>query len=463
MLKKYLVTTLRRILGIRRPVPTLDVRSKRHPIMELSAHDVFDALASAQGGHTSKLFGIAAQVIADNSHAQTEFGKRKLAVLGGEPTISPRDAKNPQDVAAAKFCEAWAEDSPDFLNALIALMDGVLYPEAILAYWFEAGGQDHRYTLRLEQVDPELFDYSTGKLMISETDDLGNQTGTLLEVSPDLYIRHCGHLLSPKTQPANWGGPIRSILGWHLYATTSPEWWSQFLERLGAPFLVATADPADEASKYNLEAAFAQATRLFGIVASEGTDIKMLSANSQGTGDAHLILHDKCCREISKLIQGQTSGADVQKTGGLNGSTDLHEQVRNDLRQWDEKCLAKTVRLYIFKPLLEANGITGAVPNIRWSPDPDETDTLLKTLDTLPKAGLELDDTGVEQTRERLSLGIRRASAPPPPDPSAPGMALSAETQSLLDMNQLNTFDSDAFLSLLQRAANAALTNKPLD
>jgi phage gp29-like protein len=390
-------------------------------ITGLTADDVADAVIAAESGDATSLLALYDQVVIENSHLQTELSKRKLAVLGDPLTVTSR-SESPEDEAAKEFVEAWTDDSPDWLNACISLMDSVVYPVALNQIWFEPGGASRRYTARLAKVDSELLDFRTGELCVFDTVN-GVKQGTSHKVTPEAYVVHRGHLL---TLPDSWGGPMRSLLGWHLLSHTTPEWWGRFLERLGAPFMVATISSGDDGDREKVEQAFSQALRLFGIVVSEGTKVEMLQANSAQTGEAHEKLHDKCCREISKLINGQTSSSDVQKSGGLNQSGDAHETVRSEFRDWDATRLADTLTKQVIVPLLRINGLTGRPPKLTLGViDVKQAELSAALISALPAAGLELTDDGVAAFSERIGLPLQRIAARPSTEVPRP---FSAET-----------------------------------
>lgn len=408
--RDLLQKTLRRLLPTRSR-GNLSPIYKTPSFSPWGADDVFDAVTMAEAGDTSRLFPMYDQVVMENSHLQTEFTKRKLAVLGDVFSIQPA-SKEAADVAAAEWVKSWHDECPDWLTAMIALLDSTIYPVSVVQKWFEPGTHGRRYDLRMRRVDPELFDFRMGGFRIFDTMD-GVRQGTSHGITCGEYIVHRGHLL---TSPDCWGGPMRSLLGWHLLANASPEWWGRFLERLGAPFLVGEVSAGDDGERAKVEQAFSQALRLFGIVVSSGTRIQMLQSQAASTGDAHEKLHDKCCREISKLILGQTSSADVQKTGSLGNSNQAHLQVKGEFRDWDSVRLCDTINRQILVPFMRLNGISGRPPDISFGvPDVKEAELSAALISALPAAGLELTDEGVKAFSDRIGLPLQRA---PKTDPS---------------------------------------------
>lgn len=387
---------------------------KTNTIPGLTADDVYDAIQLAEAGDTTRLMPLYDQMVNENSHLQTEFTKRKLSVLGDRLSVLPA-TEDPADVAAAKWVEQALGDCPSLLDAEIALMDSTLYPVSVCQMWHVPGTNGRRYDVCLSRVDPELFDFSKGDFRIWDTAN-GMKMGSSHPVAEGDYVVHRGHLL---TSPDCYGGPMRSLMGWHLLANATPEWWGRFLERLGAPFLVGHISNDDDGERDKVEAAFSQALRLFGIVVSEGTRIEMLQAQSSQTGEAHQMLHDKSCREISKLIIGQTSSSDVQSTGSLGNSNEAHSQVRSDYRDWDDFRLCETLLRQVVIPLMRINGVLGRPPLIQHgAPDSKEADLSADILRSLSTAGLELTDDGVGLLSKRIGLPLQRKQDAAPERPA---------------------------------------------
>lgn len=382
----------------------------------LTADDVFDAISTAETGDTTRLMALYEQIIVENSHLQSEFGKRKLAVLGDKISVMPA-TKDPADAAAAKFVETWIDQNEDWLDALIALLDSTIYPVAVVQKWFTPGTNGRRYDLRMKRVDPELFDFSKGDFRIYDTEG-GHRQGTSCEINRTDYVVHRGHLL---TSPDSYGGPLRSLLGWHLIANASPQWWGRFLERLGAPFLVGHVGSGDDTERDKVEAAFSAAQRLFGLVVSEGTRIEMIQSQAGQSGAAHQSILEAANREISKLIIGQTSSADVQSTGSLGSSSAAHQQVRSDYRDWDDRRLCDTITRQIVIPLLQVNGVPGRPPTIAHGvADVEQAELSAALIQTLPTAGLRLTDAGVTAFSERIGLPLERDPRAVAPEIRAP-------------------------------------------
>jgi phage gp29-like protein len=209
---------------------------------------------------------------------------------------------------------------------------------------------------------------------------------------------------------------MRSILFWWLLASMDREWWARYLDRYGSPFLVGTYDRGDNESRSVLERAFSYATRIGGLVVSDGTKVEIKESAAGNNGDAYARFIQLCNDEMSKLIVGQTLSASPSPTGELGGGTArLQESVRQDIRKFDARLLLQTLRLQLFRQYLDVNGFTGEVPLCTYGADSaDELRATMSVVKEAYAAGLELEDAGVAQLNAKSGLSFRRRVSGPP-------------------------------------------------
>ncbi len=377
---------------------------------------VHQIIESAENGDTTDLFSLYRDIILSDAHIQTEFSKRKLAVLGDPLSVIPCDKTDANDKAAAVAVDEMLGEVPYFLRACAHLLDSTIYPVAVAEKVFIPSVRPGiRYDLaELVHVPHRLLDFTDGTLKLWRTNELGMRTNERTEADPARYITHRGHLL---TFPDNWGGPMRSIVFWWLLSVMDRDWWARALERFGSPFIVARYDQADDKTRSKLEIALSMATRLFGVVVSKETEIELKEASSSQSGDAFDKFHTVCQREKSKLILGQTLSSEAQGTGLGSGVAKGQSDVRNDIRQFDATSLGQTLRDQLIKQWLQINGIPGRAPKIIWASESVEVNGQL--LSSLSAAGLEITDSGIRVLSERLGFELRRSNRPALPLTSA--------------------------------------------
>lgn len=413
----------------------------------LTVDRLHDILRQAEGGDTRQLFALYRDVLLSDPHVQTEFAKRKLAVLGETQSIVARRKKDATDDAAAAWLNDYMDEVKGWILSCSHLLDSVLWPVSLLEKVYAPTAQGGYRLARLIPVPDQLLDYSQGHLRVRDTDDAGNILGTSHEPTPLSYIIHRGHLL---TTADNWGGPMRSILFWWLLGNMDRDWWARFLDRYGAPFLVGRYEPADNDSRSVLERAFSLATKLGGLVVTKNTTVELQQASTQSAGEAFEKFHTISRREISKLILGQTLSAEAQSTGLGSGVSKEQGNVRNDFKQLDARLLAETIEDQLFSQILEINGVPGRVPRIVWGGESaDEAKAAGDLLANLSQAGLEPDDQALATLTERFGFGIQRSARPALP--TLPLSALAASVPRLL-------LDAEAATDATARAGAASLS-----
>ncbi len=368
-------------------------------------HAIFN---EAQTGNVRDLFTLYRDIIVADNHIQTEFSKRKLAVLGDVLTSLPADKTQPLDGANAAAQDAAIKATPGFMDACIHLLDSCLWPVAIVEKIYAPTPTGYRIA-KLVPVPYELLDYSFGYLRIWDTDPAtGLQGGTAQVPDPARYIIHRGHLLSA-TLPDNWGGPMRSLVFWWLLGAMDRDWWSRFLDRYGSPFVVGKYEQGDDVSRSILQRAFSYATKLGGLVVSKETEVELIQTAAGNSGEAYAKFLEICQDEKSKLICGQTSSHAT--SGGLgSGVSNQQEGVRQDYRQWDAVRLATTLRDQLFTQYFQINNLPGGVPTLSWGGESSKEQLSTGTLlESLAHSGVGLTDAGIAALGQRLGLLLQRA------------------------------------------------------
>jgi len=391
----------------------------------LDVDAIHGILREAEAGHCARLFALYRDVIAGYTHLQSEFAKRKLAVIADPLTLISADPDNATLVKHDKEVETHLVDLPGWVKFLSHSLDSTLYPvsisERIYSYsdrpgWrFEISG--------LEMIPADHLAWPYGELSLRETDASGNFTGQHIAINSARHVIHRGHLLT--SVPDWWGGPMRAVLFWWFFATCDRDWWARFLDRFGSPFLEGRYDSSDERGRYELESAFSAATKLFGIVVSNDARVAMHQANTSQGGDAFEKFAQFANREVSKLVVGQTSSAEIQQAG-LNGGGQgkLQGDVRDDIRRFDAYLLAHAIKTQILIPLWRLNGWLTPIPTVAFgSVDAEETEITADLLVALKNSGIALTDDGLSTVSKRLGLSLRFDN---PSSLPTPGWPLSA-------------------------------------
>lgn len=418
-LKQMVRAWVRGVMSESVPTKMATVIDTRHEppamIQNMDASRVMSVLISAESGYTRDLFALYRDIVVADSHLQAEFNKRKLAVLGDTLIFLPFDKTQKDDVETCDTVRSEIDNLKGRINACGHLLDATLYPVSVLEKVFRPVPTGYTVSA-LVPVPHHMLDYGAGHMQIFDVDQTTGQVlSTKHDPDPARYIVHRGHLL---TAPDNWGGPMRSIIFWWLLSAMSREWWAKFLERYGTPFLVGKFERGDEKSQSILERAFSAATRLGGLVITKETEVEIKQAAAADSGQAYAAFIGICQREKSKLVLGQTLSSEAQPTGLGAGTSDMQENVRQDIRAFDAKSLSSTLRDQLIVQLCAINSLRGRPPRLSWGfESSDDIKAAFATLGNLDKVGLELTDQGVASFSERSGFDVRRKTTMPAPVP----------------------------------------------
>ena len=375
-------------------------------LRNLTPSRILDITAQAEAGDTRELFALYRDMIATDTQIQSDFVKRKAAVLGDAMNLTPFDKKLDADIKAKELCWNLLE-KPFFTSAISHLLNATLYPVSLLEKVYGPGDDSPFDLLNLIPVPYQLLDLSKGTVKIFDVDDSGRVLNTSHDAEPARYILHRGHVMPT---PDNWGGPARALLFWWLLRSMSREWWAQFLEKYGHPFLKGKYATKDDRAV--LERAFRLAQKLGGIVVSAKTETEIVQA-ANTSGDHYKSFIECCNLEISKLIVGQTLSSTPAATGLGSGVAELQGQVRGDLRRMDIQLLSNTLRGQLFAPFCAVNNYPGSAPLLLFGTQTAEQAlSFIATVKELAAAGYEPDDDGEQLLAERVGFGIRRRGAP---------------------------------------------------
>lgn len=406
----------------------------------LSVPVLASIIEEAKSGNTERLFTLYGEIISSHAHTQSAWNQRKLAVLNKALTALPADEANPADVRAAQICNRHLCSSPGWSTILLnSLLDGHLYPVSVVNWcvrpapansglrWIPGTLEDDAPAWL--PVQARLLDYQTGQLRIFDCDPVhGHRLTSTQQPEGRGWIVHRGHLLT--TLPDTYGGPLRAVLFWYLFAVMDRDWWVQFLARFGAPFLVGKYEDGRDTDRRLLQSAFSAATRLFGLVITKDTDVQVQSVSTNSHGEAFEKLQTFANGEISKLILGQTMTATAQ-AGGLGGAqAQVQESTRADIEAWDITALAETINNQLFAPFLELNGIPGRAVLQLPTATGDDLQNQAAFLKAAAESGLQPTDEGIKTLSKTSGIPLERRAALPAP--IAPASPFSLEALSIL-------------------------------
>jgi hypothetical protein len=318
------------------------------------------AIAAAQSGDITPLLGLYRDMESADNVIQSAISTRKLAVMARGFSVVAADNSGDAGERVADEVKAMLDRSQSFVDACTWLLHGCVWPCSVVNIRWVPGSSGFSHP-EFRLVPLELFDYRQRSLRIRDVAEDGVPLSTTHTPDEGRYIVHRGHMLMA---PDTWGGPLRALVFWYLFSTQDREWWARFLERFGSPFLVGRYDKGDDESRLNLVNAFSEATRLFGIVATNETQVELKeSASTSNSSTAFKDFHEVAKNEKLLLILGQTLSGNAENTGLGSGVAGLQGKVRDDVKLWDAFKLANTIKTAVVVPWMRANNIKGPAPS----------------------------------------------------------------------------------------------------
>lgn len=394
-----------------RPLNALQYRPTQNHNLDVDF--VNAAIMAAQSGDMTPLLAIYRDIEAADTTIQGAIMTRKLAVLARGYTVVAAPNSGEAGERVADQVKGMLDRANTFTDACTWLLHGAIWPVSVVERRWVAGGQYVSHP-EFRIVPLELYDYRKRELMIRDVSENGTLLSTIHSPADPRYIVHRGHMMMA---PDTWGGPMRALLFWFLFSTQDREWWARYLERYGAPFMVGYFDKNDDESRLNLEAAFSEATRLFGVVATRETQIEIKEAGSQSSASQAFQMFHECAKtEKLLLILGQTLSAKSEALGMGGGAAGLQGAVREDVRLWDAFKLGNTIKADVIKPWMDLNNIQGPVPDIVFGGfSPEQLGTMAVFLKSANDAGLQISDDDLPTVSRMVGVTLERKAAPTPP------------------------------------------------
>jgi phage gp29-like protein len=258
-----------------------------------------------------------------------------------------------------------------------------------------------------------------GVLKIKSLDANGMLTGQTELPTPIRYITHRGHL--NRSFPDTWGGPLRAVVFWWYFGNWARQACAKHLEKTNAPKWIATAPKSDfQAARRELQRAFARGVNTDALIIPEDARVEAISTLKGDSVQAFIDFMQLCQKQILKVVAGQTSTVEAQPMGLGSSQSKVQADALDTIGDFDGALLSETLSEQLFRPILELNGWPGPIPGVTWGEDEEAATLKADQLESLDRAGLEVDDAGLPVLSEMFGLPLRRKSTP--------ALALSAFT-----------------------------------
>ena len=395
-----------------------------------------------------------------DAHLYAEMGKRRMALLSLDWSITPPRNASVAEKAHAEWLTEVLTDAVDPIeDVILALMDGVGHGFAAVELEWRQEGRE--WLPSFFPRPQEWFRLGADRREIRLADASADGARLL----PFGWVFHTHG--KAKTGYLGRLGLHRALSWPFIYKAYAVGDFAEFLETFGLPLIL---------GKYFAGASAEEKASLLRAVAALGHDARAImpqdmqleivkiagGGGSGGGGTPHLSMIDWAERSESKVILGQTMSAESKASGIGSGNADLHREVRHDILLADAREIAGTLTRDLLYPLIALNRgqIDGLARCPRFVFDTGEAEDIKLFAEALPElvgVGLQIP---VEWAHEKLRIPrpakgeevLRVASPPGVLDPALrpdPGKATLAALSA-----QREAAGEDAFDELAERMAD---------
>lgn len=380
----------------RQAVPALgSIRSIQsgHPADGLTPTRLAAILREAETGDATAYLELAEQMEEKDLHYAAVLGVRKRAIRSLEVQVDPGD----DTTEAGELAEMTrtALMSAAVRTSLIDMMDALGKAYSVCEILWERDGAKNLRIAGMEHVDPRWFEFDRDNgNYIYLRDNAGPQP-----LRPDSYVVH---MAKAKSGLPIRGGLARLAAWAYLFKNFTIKDWSIFLEAYGHPLRLGKYGPS--ASKED-RLTLLRAARQIGVdmaaIIPKDMDLEVIAASISGAEKLYEGNARYWDEQLSKGVLGQVATTDAIAGGHAVGN--IHERVRDDIRDADAEQLAATLQRDVAGALARLNfGRPVALPHISFPP-PETVDPklMIELMERGPAAGLKIS---VAQVREVFAL-----------------------------------------------------------
>lgn len=366
-----------------------------------------------------------------DAHLLCEVNKRKLALLNLDWDILPPPNASAAEQAAAEWLKETLTDAVDPIEDLIlALMEGPGHGFAAVELEWRQEGKERLPAFHPRPQEWFRLDRTRRSLRLIDDSPDGAEPwafGWVLHTHGKAKTGYLGRM-----------GLYRAVVWPFLYKAYAVGDLAEFLETYGLPIIVgkyfsgASAD--EKASLMRAVTALGHDARA---IMPQDMELEIQKITGSGDGVPHLSMTDWADRAQSKAVLGQVLSAEAKATGLGSGLSDLHGEVRRDIRNADARQIAGTLTRDLAYPMIAVN--RGGVDSLRRCPrfvfDTGEAEDIGVFSEALPKLSGVMR-IPLEWAHEKLRIPIAKEDEPllgstPTPENNKPAEKIAVATAAL--------------------------------
>ncbi len=331
-------------------VPRAEDAQRDYPSSGLTPSRLIAILREADDGSLSSAMQLYEEMEEKDPHLYSVANTRRLAVTNAPwQVLSAADVYDGVDRAAADeaadYCRRTLAQLEPFERALrhlsLAVGRNIAVAELV---WDVQGGE-----LALVDIVPVAFERLVlddfGGVRVLTSDE--PRDGAALP--PNKFVVHAPHAASGYPQR---GGLLRVSAMTYLAKNLTLKDWLIFSEIFGMPVRIArydnSATPEEKRELLQmLETLGSNAAGVF----SRAVELQFVEAGRGTAGPPYVDLVNFLNREMSKAWLGQTLTTETTGAAGTLTASEVHDRVRQDIREDDVRNEAATIRRDILTPL----------------------------------------------------------------------------------------------------------------
>ncbi|MGF1775890.1 DUF935 domain-containing protein [Vibrio nomapromontoriensis] len=320
-----------------------------HPSNGLTPSKLANLLKEAEQGNLVAQCELAEDMEEKDAHIQSELGKRRMALQGVEWSIKPPRNASAQEQQDTEMIQELLEDATWLDDAIFDLSDATLksFAHLELEWGFE---ENTHYLADVYYRDPSWFQTNPDNRSELRLRD-GSHNGA--ELQPFGWVQHTA---KAKSGYIDRRGLVR-VLAWpFLFKNYSVRDLAEFLEIYGLPIRLGKyPEGATQNEKMTLMRAVMGIGHNAGGIIPKGMDIDFQNA-ANGQSDPFIAMMEWCEKSQSKAILGGTLTSQADGKTSTNALGNVHNEVREEIRDFDLKRLAATLTRDVVYPLYTLNG-----------------------------------------------------------------------------------------------------------
>ncbi|ATG74431.1 hypothetical protein AN401_11675 [Zobellella denitrificans] len=424
-----------------------------HPSSGLTPPRLAEVMRAAEQGDLIRQCELAEDMEEKDGHIQSELGKRRLALQGVEWRIKPPPGASAQEQHDAEQIEALLRSATWLDDAIFDASDAILKGFACLELRWDYAEGEH-YIDGADWRDPSWFQTHPERRNELRLRD-GSYEGEALR--PFGWVQHQARAKSGYLARR---GLVR-VLAWpFLFKNYSVRDLAEFLEIYGLPLRLGKyPEGATEREKLTLLRAVMGIGHNAGGIIPKGMDIEFQKA-AEGGSDPFMAMMDWCERTQSKAILGGTLTSQADGKSSTNALGNVHNEVRQELRDADLKQLANTLTRDIVYPLYALNGKSyrspRRIPRLEFDiAEPEDLEQYAQSLPRLVQMGMRIP---LAWAHDKLQIPKADDKEPVLAMATAPTAALTAGPgpRPLAALSARGEPDPEPALDALERAVTPA-------